>query len=61
MREIYETSKKITDMADAIECALRSYNPGTSRAPVSVTKLKEKSISLGDLVADLTDMLRGKK
>ena len=61
MKEIYEISKKVTDMAKAIECALRSYNPGTSQVPIPIIELEKKSISLGDLVADLTDTLRDKK
>ncbi|MCD6161003.1 MAG: hypothetical protein J7K40_01135 [candidate division Zixibacteria bacterium] len=61
MKKIYDISKTVTSLAEVIEYSLSGYNPGTSRVPISVTELEEKSISLGDLVADLIDMLKDKR
>jgi len=57
MKNSYEISRMITSMAEFIEYQLS----GASQAPLSATDLKKKSVSLGDLIADLIDMLGDKK
>lgn len=57
MKNSYEISRMITSMAKVIEYELS----GASRVPLSAIDLEKKSISLGDLIADLIDILGDKK